>query len=136
MSLANFGPWVYPGSAKGAPSQAFWIYHTNLLPGVLIWGTQISMIIAQVGIPVDEPSVVTASVYHAPNLGGILGVAVVSAAHPDISYVYLRPVIFQRNTLSSSTVVQATGIFINPNDAVPVCTVKSFPIGSAAYAPW
>ncbi|KAF8067909.1 major facilitator superfamily domain-containing protein [Lyophyllum atratum] len=40
-------------------------------------GTQISMIIAQVGLPTDELSTVTALVGTSPNLGGVLGVGII-----------------------------------------------------------
>ncbi|KAF5383203.1 hypothetical protein D9615_004935 [Tricholomella constricta] len=40
-------------------------------------GTQISMVIAQVGLPTDELSTVTALVGSSPNLGGVLGVGIV-----------------------------------------------------------
>ncbi|KAF9264621.1 MFS general substrate transporter [Marasmius fiardii PR-910] len=83
-------------------------------------GTQISLVIVQAGVPVDELSTVTALNGCMPNLGGTLGVAVVGAV---ISNVF-KDIIF------SSDVITASQVPLNTND--PVSTVRLFPIGSAA----
>ncbi|ESK88241.1 mfs drug [Moniliophthora roreri MCA 2997] len=83
-------------------------------------GTQISMVIAQVGLPEDELSTVTALVGSAPNLGGTLGVAAIGAV---INNVF-------RDAISSNTAILDTRIPVNANDAV--YTVNLFPAGTAA----
>ncbi|EEB89273.1 hypothetical protein MPER_12645 [Moniliophthora perniciosa FA553] len=81
-------------------------------------GTQITMVIAQVGIPADELSTVTALVGCAPNLGGTLGVAAVGAV---INNVF-------SHALSSSPAILSARLPVNANDAVS--TVNLFPAGS------
>lgn len=46
----------------------------------VLQGTQISMVIAQVGLPSDQLSTVTALVGSAPNLGGVLGVGIIGTS--------------------------------------------------------
>ncbi|KAF9455770.1 hypothetical protein BDZ94DRAFT_1242020, partial [Collybia nuda] len=46
-------------------------------------GTQISMVIAQVGLPPDELPTVTALVSSAPSLGGVLGVGIVGTSKSE-----------------------------------------------------
>ncbi|KAK7031292.1 hypothetical protein VNI00_013546 [Paramarasmius palmivorus] len=84
-------------------------------------GTQLSMVIAQVGIPADELSTVTAFVGCAPNLGGTLGVAAIGAV---INNVF-------SHSLSTSPVILASERSVNTNDAVH--TASLFPAGSAAH---
>ncbi|KAJ3768464.1 hypothetical protein FB446DRAFT_766633 [Lentinula raphanica] len=77
--------------------------------------TQITMVIAQVGLPPDELSTVTALVGAAPTLGGTLGVAVVGTV---INNAYQE--IVKRSTIASSF-IQNTGtstISLNPSDVV------------------
>ncbi|KAG5637006.1 hypothetical protein H0H81_006150 [Sphagnurus paluster] len=50
-------------------------------------GTQISLVIAQVGLPKNELSTVTALVSSAPNLGGVLGVGVVGTGTSSRSLI-------------------------------------------------
>ncbi|EEB92527.1 hypothetical protein MPER_08950, partial [Moniliophthora perniciosa FA553] len=84
-------------------------------------GTQISMVIAQVGLPTDELSTVTALIGCTPNLGGTLGVAVIGTV---INNVF-------RDAISSSDVILATRTPMNANDAANA--VKLFPVGSPAH---
>ncbi|KIK70072.1 hypothetical protein GYMLUDRAFT_539960 [Collybiopsis luxurians FD-317 M1] len=74
-------------------------------------GTQLTMVIAQVGIPVDELSTVTALVGAAPTLGGTLGVAVVGTV---INNAY-------RNTVEQSTHIVNNAnstLSLNPSDVI------------------
>ncbi|KAF9071838.1 major facilitator superfamily domain-containing protein [Rhodocollybia butyracea] len=76
--------------------------------------TQISMVIAQVGIPAEELSTVTALIGTAPTLGGTLGVAVVGTV---INNDYQKTV---RNAISSFIPdnTNSTSISLNPSDVV------------------
>ncbi|KAJ3819952.1 hypothetical protein F5880DRAFT_1488855 [Lentinula raphanica] len=77
--------------------------------------TQITMVIAQVGLPPDELSTVTALVGAAPTLGGTLGVAVVGTV---INNAYQE--IVKRSTIASSFIQNAgnSTISLNPSDVV------------------
>ncbi|KAE9399713.1 MFS general substrate transporter [Gymnopus androsaceus JB14] len=77
--------------------------------------TQITMVIAQVGLPADELSTVTALVGAAPTLGGTLGVAVVGTV---INNAYRQ--IVQQSSVTSSFVAKSanTTISLNPSDVV------------------
>ncbi|KAJ3799278.1 hypothetical protein GGU11DRAFT_679802 [Lentinula aff. detonsa] len=78
--------------------------------------TQITMVIAQVGLPADELSTVTALVGAAPTLGGTLGVAVVGTV---INNAYKQTV--QRSAIASSLIQNSranTTISLNPSDVV------------------
>ncbi|KAH7878226.1 major facilitator superfamily domain-containing protein [Lentinula edodes] len=66
--------------------------------------TQITMVIAQVGLPADELSTVTALVGAAPTLGGTLGVAVVGTV---INNAYQQTVRSANSTIS-----------LNPSDVI------------------
>ncbi|KAJ4468722.1 major facilitator superfamily domain-containing protein [Lentinula aciculospora] len=77
--------------------------------------TQITMVIAQVGLPADELSTVTALVGAAPTLGGTLGVAVVGTV---INNAYQQTV--KQSTIASSLFqnnVNST-ILSNPSDVI------------------
>ncbi|THU96667.1 MFS general substrate transporter [Dendrothele bispora CBS 962.96] len=86
-------------------------------------GNQLTMIIAQVGLPADELSTVTALVGSAPSLGGTLGVAVIGSVINNA---------FRQRLLSSSSILTATSntISLNPNDVVQ--NLGSFPEGDPA----
>ncbi|KAJ3747823.1 hypothetical protein DFH05DRAFT_1442104 [Lentinula detonsa] len=78
--------------------------------------TQITMVIAQVGLPADELSTVTALVGAAPTLGGTLGVAVVGTV---INNAYKQTV--QGSAIASSLIQNSranTTISLNPSDVV------------------
>ncbi|KAK1218328.1 hypothetical protein PQX77_018999 [Marasmius sp. AFHP31] len=87
-------------------------------------GTQLSMIIAQAGVPVDELSTVTALIGSAPTLGGTLGVAAIGTVINNI----FRSKLF--NSPAVSSYIALGDITVNANDAVH--TVNLFPVGSAA----
>ncbi|KAF5390088.1 hypothetical protein D9757_003736 [Collybiopsis confluens] len=74
--------------------------------------TQITMVIAQVGLPADELSTVTALIGATPTLGGTLGVAVVGTV---INNAYRETV--QRAAVSSYMTGNST-ISLNPSDVV------------------
>ncbi|THU96672.1 MFS general substrate transporter [Dendrothele bispora CBS 962.96] len=88
-------------------------------------GTQLTMVIAQVGLPADELTTVTALVGASPSLGGTLGVAVIGSVINNA---------FRQRLLSSSSIISATAmnttISLNPNDVVN--TLRSFPEGDPA----
>ncbi|THU96665.1 MFS general substrate transporter [Dendrothele bispora CBS 962.96] len=92
-------------------------------------GTQLTMVIAQVGLPADELTTVTALVGTSPSLGGTLGVAVIGSVINNA---------FRQRLLSSSIITAAetvtstinTTISLNPNDVVN--TLRSFPEGDPA----
>ncbi|KAF9254970.1 MFS general substrate transporter [Marasmius fiardii PR-910] len=89
-------------------------------------GTQLSMVIAQAGVPADELSTVTALIASAPTLGGTLGVAAIGTVINNV---------FQNALFKSPTVGMYTtnlNISINANDVVN--TVHMFPEGSAPRA--
>ncbi|TRM65411.1 major facilitator superfamily domain-containing protein [Schizophyllum amplum] len=71
-------------------------------------GTQLMLVMAQVGLPADELSTVTALVGAAPTLGGVLGVAVMGSVINTA---------FQAN-LDSSPVLANSTIPLNANDVV------------------
>ncbi|KAF5389983.1 hypothetical protein D9757_003741 [Collybiopsis confluens] len=77
--------------------------------------TQLTMIIAQVGIPADELSTVTALIGAAPTLGGTLGVAVVGAV---INNAYRNAI--QRSGVVSSFMANSSNstISLNPSDVI------------------
>ncbi|KAJ8073486.1 hypothetical protein PM082_011762 [Marasmius tenuissimus] len=87
-------------------------------------GTQLSMIIAQAGVPDDELSTVTALIGSAPTLGGTLGVAAIGTVINNI----FRSKLFSSPAVSSY--IALGNITVNANDAVH--TVNLFPVGSAA----
>ncbi|THV02957.1 hypothetical protein K435DRAFT_652357 [Dendrothele bispora CBS 962.96] len=88
-------------------------------------GTQLTMVIAQVGLPADELTTVTALVGTSPSLGGTLGVAVIGSVINNA---------FRQRLLSSSSIISATAmnttISLNPNDVIN--TLRSFPEGDPA----
>ncbi|KAK7464902.1 hypothetical protein VKT23_006111 [Stygiomarasmius scandens] len=84
-------------------------------------GTQLTMVIAQVGLPADELSTVTALVGSAPTLGGTLGVAVIGTVINNA---------FRQRLLDSSVLASASSISLNPNDVVN--TLRSFAEGDPA----
>ncbi|KAJ3905252.1 hypothetical protein F5879DRAFT_800042 [Lentinula edodes] len=78
--------------------------------------TQITMVIAQVGLPADELSTVTALVGAAPTLGGTLGVAVVGTV---INNAYQQTV--RRSAIASSFIQHGSAnstISLNPSDVI------------------
>ncbi|KAJ3893187.1 hypothetical protein GG344DRAFT_43825 [Lentinula edodes] len=78
--------------------------------------TQITMVIAQVGLPADELSTVTALVGAAPTLGGTLGVAVVGTV---INNAYQQ--IVRRSAIASSFIQHGSAnltISLNPSDVI------------------
>ncbi|KAL0575230.1 hypothetical protein V5O48_006746 [Marasmius crinis-equi] len=85
-------------------------------------GTQLSMVIAQAGVPADELSTVTALVGSAPTLGGTLGVAAIGTIINNL----FRSALFNSPFFSQAP----AGVSINANDVVH--TVNQFPEGSPA----
>ncbi|KAG7092115.1 hypothetical protein E1B28_008489 [Marasmius oreades] len=88
-------------------------------------GTQLSMVIAQVGVPADELSTVTALVGSAPSLGGTLGVAALGTVINNI----FRSAFF--NSSAVAAYITERNIQVNVNDVVD--TIRLFPEGSIAH---
>ncbi|GLB39226.1 putative MFS general substrate transporter [Lyophyllum shimeji] len=84
-------------------------------------GTQISMVIAQVGIPTNELSTVTALVGASPSLGGVLGVGIIGAIINNT---------FRKSFLRTVGSAEAAGL--NLNDVVAL--VEHTPAGVSREA--
>ncbi|KIK70070.1 hypothetical protein GYMLUDRAFT_34532 [Collybiopsis luxurians FD-317 M1] len=83
--------------------------------------TQLTMVIAQVGVPADELSTVTALVGATPTLGGTLGVPVIGTV---INNAY-REIVQQSTVASSFIASNSSTISLNPSDVVD--SISSLP---------